>query len=128
MKILKSFLIALFIVSFFAACKKNETEPAVTPVSIDGSWTGKLTYTDGQKDSFTTTISKDNTALELKIGSDVFTGTWLLNSNVFTADFTANGFNLKGTFDSQSGTVTDGTIGAVPGYSGSGTWSMVKEK
>ena len=125
MKTLKVTLIALFIVSSFAACKKDKTEPVVVP--LEGKWTGKFSYPGSEKD-FNLTINQDaSKTIELKSIDGTLSGTWLLSDNIFTASFPDANLKIKGTFDSTTGKIT-GTVGVAPNDSGLGTWLATKDK
>ncbi len=131
MKILKFSLIALFIVSSFAACKKDKKEPAVVVPPIQGKWIG-LAISNATPPQTTTlyfSINSDGQFQTLNsAGTPVFTGTWLLAGNVFTAKYAdpqSNTYYYKGTFDSTQKTLT-GTYGTEVTATNLGTWSMTK--
>ncbi len=126
MKLLKISFIALFIVSSFAACKKDK-KPVV---SIEGKWTGKgglANAVPGQVFSFNI---KPNEVLEVTLADgSVYTGKWKLDGTNFTANY-IGGLNLtsyyKGTLDNKAGKL-NGTWGTNP-EANFGTWYMDKVK
>ncbi len=129
MKFLKISLIALLIVSSFAACKKDK---AVTVIKIEGKWSGTTTLTS----SGTTTALTFNLAADKSItvtnanGDPVSTsGSWELIDNALTIHYVNVNFEYyyKGTFDSSAGKL-DGTYGSTVEATNYGTWSMTKSK
>ena len=127
MKLLKISLIALFIVSSFAACKKDKQNV----VPIEGKWTGKGGL-GATADKDFTFIIKPNEMLEVTLANgQVFTGKWKLDGNNFTANY-PGGFNItyyyKATFNSTTGELRAGTWGVDPATTNMGTWYMDKAK
>ncbi len=121
MKALKISLIALFIVSSFAACKKDDKEPLAAP--LEGKWIGKFSAGNAPPIDFNFNI-KPNGVLEGTFGTNyVFRGKWKLDGNNFTANYTENPVQFKATFDEKAGKLINGTWNNDPN---TGTWYMDK--
>ncbi len=135
MKILKFSLIALFIVSSFAACKKDKTVtplPVVPP--IIGKWTGYFDYSISNQSTseipFAYDIKENNVLHRLDENNSnkiKFTGTWNLASDNFTCNYN-NGTKkvyLKALFRPSKGTL-NGTWGFNEDANDQGTWNLAK--
>ncbi len=127
MKLLKISVIALFIVSSFAACKKDK----ITVVTIDGNWTGKLsTSVDTEPNlDFIATIKTDGT-LTITYNSNNHDGTYVVTGSTFKADVPTLGINFSATFDKNNGKLINGTTGihSQNQYSGYGKFYLNKDK
>ena len=137
MKTLKITLIALFIVSSFAACKKDKKDSGivkknpgvVVPVSIEGKWTVKYDNSFPVPLHAATTLNiKPNGILGVTLyDNTIFAGAWKLDGNNFTANYPVDQpiFYFKGIFNIETGKFTEGTRGNSPEAS-MGKWDMTK--
>jgi hypothetical protein len=113
MKSLRISLITLFIVSLFAACKKDEAKPItviVPDIPIYGTWTGTYTVSNGVQFYSLEVITAGK---ELKLlnanGTTAYSGgVWALNDTEFKGHYTPAGNSIiyiKAVFDSRNGTL-----------------------
>jgi hypothetical protein len=129
MKTLNFFLIALFIISSFAACKKDKTVPATT--AIQGKWFGQLGYDEELlSEDMKFAVKADNKMDILDPSDDTWMSstTWKLDGSKFSYSVEDGGITrtYTATFDSKAVTLKDGkwTDNATP--SNHGTWAVVK--
>lgn len=119
---MKRIIAALFILTFIAACDKDESCPVPT-YQIAGLWTG--TYTVDQLPSqgnlyYSLIVKPDGTLLTESKGGDGKTyyasGTWTLNGAVFSYTIMAFHVDIQ-----QGGTLTYSSEGKLS----SGTWKNI---
>jgi hypothetical protein len=135
MKSFKITLIALFIVSSFAACKKDKTDPVVAPITIEGTWTGSYVPSDSNlfPTDFICNIITANKTFQIQDPTDPakvkYTGSWTLEGNILRFNYPISANTIlyfQGTFDSKLGKIVGTYATDDSSASGTGNFSMSK--
>lgn len=130
MKIIKPFILFIFAVSVFSACKKDSKAPAFT---IEGSWVGKLGSGSNTPGSQFEINVKPGGVLERINGSGGISGigTWQVNGDMFTGHYEFTNSNgsasVQATIDKSANKLVNGTWGSGNNTSGAGTWYASKQ-
>lgn len=128
MKISKTILIALVALTGFASCKKDKVEKQTV---IEGRWVGSyVNEASGNSFYYSFNIKPGGVIEELNSsGHKLGQGTWELENNILTADYTwtgGNGFSVIAAFYKETGKLL-GDWGYGDSATNGGTWQMHKE-